>query len=196
MSLVKTLQLLTLCQQGDTLAIERLVSEYQPAVYRLAYSILEDAPEAEEVAQDVFVAALKALGSYRGDASLTTWLYAITVNVCRDRLHARRTRARLAQALQTLAHIGKRHSASPEDETIRSEGEAAVRQAVNALGEKHRLPVILRYYHGCSVAEIARILRINEGTVCSRLSTARDQLRVRLRPRKERSAGAGEELWP
>ena len=181
MSLVNTLQLLTLCQQGDALAIERLVNEYQPAIYRLAYTILEDSPEAEEVTQDVFVAALKALGSYRGEASLTTWLYAITVHVCCDRLHARRTRERLAQALQALAHIGRRQHASAEDETIRGEGEAAVRRAVNGLGEKHRLPVILRYYHGCSVAEIAKILKISEGTVCSRLSTARDQLRVRLR---------------
>lgn len=183
MSLVNTLQLLSLCQQGDALAIERLVNEYQPAIYRLAYSILEDGPEAEEAAQDVFVAALKALGSYRGEASLTTWLYAITVNVCRDRLHARRTRERLAHALHALAHLGKRHHASAEDETIRGEGETAVREAVNALGEKHRLPVILRYYHGCPVEEIAEILGINEGTVCSRLSTARDQLRARLRPR-------------
>ncbi len=191
MSLVNTLQLLSLCQQGDALAIERLVTEYQPSIYRLAYSILEDGPEAEEASQDVFVAALKALGSYRGEASLTTWLYAITVNVCRDRLHARRTRERLAQALQVLAHIGRWHHASAEDETIRSEGEATVRNAVNTLGEKHRLPVILRYYHGCSVEEIAEILRINEGTVCSRLSTARDQLRARLRPRKDQPAKVG-----
>jgi RNA polymerase sigma-70 factor (ECF subfamily) len=191
MSLVNTLQLLSLCQQGDTQAIERLVNEYQPSIYRLAYSILEDSPEAEEAAQDVFVAALKALGSYRGEASLTTWLYAITVNICRDRLHARRTRERLAQALQALAHMGKRQHASAEDETIRSEGEAAVRQAVNALGEKQRLPIILRYYHGCSVEEIAQILKINAGTVCSRLSTARDQLRVRLRPRKDQPTGVG-----
>jgi RNA polymerase sigma-70 factor (ECF subfamily) len=116
--------------------------------------------------------------------------------VCRDRLHARRTRARLAQALQALAHIGKRHSASPEDETIRSEGEAVVRRAVNAEGERHRMPVILRYYHGCTIDEIASILGINEGTVCSRLSTARDQLRVWLRPRKEKPTGAREESWP
>lgn len=193
MSTVNTLQLLTLCQQGDALAIERLVNEYQPSVYRLAYSILEDGTEADEDAQDVFVAALKALGSYRGEASLMTWLYAITVNVCRDRLHARLTRARLAQALKTLAHIGKRHNPSPEEDILRSEGEAAIRQAVDALGEKHRMPIILRYYHGCTIDEIARILKINEGTVCSRLSTARDQLRVRLRPQKGQTAGAGEE---
>lgn len=181
MSLVNTVNLLTLCQQGDALAIERLVNEYQPSVYRLAYSILEDDSEAEEAAQDVFVAALKALGSYRGEASLRTWLYSITVNVCRDRLHARHTRERLAQALQTLAHIGKRHHVSAEDEAVRNEREIAVRKAVNALSEKHRMTIILRYYHGCSVEEIAAILRIHEGTVCSRLSTARDQLRAQLR---------------
>jgi RNA polymerase sigma-70 factor, ECF subfamily len=184
MSLVNTVNLLTLCQQGDTLALERLVTEYRPSVYRLAYSILEDGPEADEAAQDVFVAALKALSSYRSESSLTTWLYAITVNVCRDRLRARRTRERLAQALKLLAHTDKRQHASAEEEALRSEGEAAIRSAVNALGEKHRLPVILRYYHGCSVEEIAQILRINAGTVCSRLSTARDQLRVQLRPKR------------
>jgi RNA polymerase sigma-70 factor (ECF subfamily) len=182
MSLVETIKLLTLCRQGDALALERLVKEYQPPVYRLAYTILEDGPEAEEAAQDVFVAALKALSTYRRESSLTTWLYAITVNVCRDRLRARRTRERLAQALQFLAHVGDRHHASAEDEALRGEGEVAVRTAVNALGEKHRLPVILRYYHGCSVAEVAEILKLNEGTVCSRLATAREQLRVRLRP--------------
>ena len=176
---MNTVKLLTLCRQGDTLALERLVNEYRPAVYRLAYSILEDGPEAEEAAQDVFVAALKGLGSYRCESSLTTWLYAITVNLCRDRLRARRTRERLAQALKVLAHTDKRHAVSAEEEALRSEGEAAIRKAVNGLGEKHRLPVILRYYHGCSVVEIAQILKVNEGTVCSRLSTARDQLRVR-----------------
>ncbi len=191
MNLVNTLKLLTLCQQGDALALERLVNEYQPSVYRLAYTILEDGPEAEEAAQDVFVAALKALGSYRSESSLTTWLYAITVNVCRDRLRARRTRERLAQALKTLAHMDKRHHVSAEEETIRSEGEAAIRKAVNALGEKHRMPVILRYYHACPVDEIAQILGINEGTVCSRLSTARDQLRAQLRPRMDKPAGFG-----
>jgi RNA polymerase sigma-70 factor (ECF subfamily) len=191
MSLVNTVNLLTLCQQGNALALERLVNEYQPSIYRLAYSILEDGPEAEEAAQDVFVAALKGLRSYRGESSLTTWLYAITVNLCRDRLRARRTRDRLAQALTLLAHTDKRHHVSAEDEAIRSEGEAVIRNAVKTLGEKQRLPVLLRYYHGCSVQEIAQILKINEGTVCSRLATARNQLRVRLRPRKDTSAGFG-----
>lgn len=192
MNLVNTIQLITLCQKGDAVAIEQLVNEYQPSIYRLACSILEDAHEAEEAAQDVFVAALKALGTYRGDAALTTWLYAITVNVCRDRLRTRRTRERLAQALRALWQFGEKHP-SPEDQIMTNQTSAAVRQAVNALGEKQRIPIILRYYHGFSVNEIARVLGINEGTVCSRLSIARDQLRMRLRPEERKSDGARKE---
>lgn len=180
MSLVNTIHFLHQCQQGDGQAIEQLVQEYHPQVYRLACSILDDANDADEAAQDVLLTALKASASYRGEASLTTWLYTITVNVCRDRLRKRRTRERLAQAMQVLARLTGGQNASPEDESIRSEGQAAIRQAVNALGEKQRIPIILRYYHELPVAEIATILGIREGTVCSRLSIGRDQLRARL----------------
>jgi RNA polymerase sigma-70 factor (ECF subfamily) len=186
MSLVNTIQLLHQCGQGDTLAIEQLVNEFHPTIYRLACSILDDPDDADEAAQDALLATLKASASYRGEAALTTWLYTITVNICRDRLRKRRTRERLTQTMHTLARLVGGHSASPEDESIRSEGMAAIRQAVNALGEKQRIPIILRYYHDRSVAEIAEILGINEGTVCSRLSIGREQLRVRL---KDKSKG-------
>jgi RNA polymerase sigma-70 factor (ECF subfamily) len=181
MNLVNTVRLLQRCQQGDSLAIEQLVNEYRPSIYRLAYSIIDNAEDADEVAQDVLLAALKSLASYRGTGKLTTWLYAITVNVCRDRLRARRARERLTQAMQVLMHLAGEHSATLEDESIRGEGQAAIRQAANALSEKLRVPIILRYYHDLSIVEIAEILGIREGTVCSRLSVARDQLRIPLR---------------
>src|SRR5512145_2127364 len=152
MSLVNTMLLLQQCQEGDGLAIERLVQEYHPLVYRLAYMILDDEEDADEAAQDVLLAALKASGSYRGEASLTTWLYTITVNLCRDRLRKRRTRERLVQAMQALARLAGGYSVSPEDESIRQEGQITIRQAVNALGEKQRMVIILRYYHDLSVS--------------------------------------------
>src|SRR4030095_6915108 len=74
------------CRVGDSLAIERLVQTYQGAVYRLALSILDDSDEADDATQEVFVAALRALESFRGNASFKTWLFSITVNVCRNRL--------------------------------------------------------------------------------------------------------------
>jgi RNA polymerase sigma-70 factor (ECF subfamily) len=194
MSLMETMQLLDLCKNGDPQAIEKLVNEYHPLITRLALSILEDSVEAEETAQEVILTALKALDAYRGEAALTTWLYAITINICRNSLKRRRSRERLVKALHTLWSLGREPAVSAEDATVAHETEAAVRQAVNALGEKHRLPIILHYYQGFSTPEIARMLDLHEGTVHSRLSVARDRLRSRLRQERINLPGTGKDM--
>jgi len=175
-----TAALVELCRTGDQIAIERLVRTHQSAVHRLALSVLDDPSEAEEATQDAFVAALKALESYRQEAAFTTWLYAITLNVCRGRLRQRRMRERVVM-VQKWFGVGSSASPSPEGAAITTERDSALWQAIQNLGEKHRLPIILRYYHDLSVTEIAQTLDINEGTVHSRLNTAREQLRVRLK---------------
>ncbi len=180
MNLIQHTQLLDLCREGDLQAIERLVNDHYPQVLRLAISILEDPAEAEEAAQEVFLIVLKALSSYRAEAAFTTWLYAITVNVCRNGLRKLRAKERLVETLRFL-WPSRASESSPEETAIANETEMAVRQAVNSLGEKHRIPVILFYYHGLSTLEIANILDLYDGTVHSRLSVARDRLRVRLR---------------
>ena len=169
------------CRAGDPGAIEALVQTHQSAVYRLALSILDDPAEADEAAQETFLAALRALPSYRGDAAFTTWLYRIALNVSRGRLRKGRAWQRLKDALQSALRLSGEPAEHPEAAAARRETRAAVWRAVRGLGEKHRLPVILRYYHGLSVAEIAEVLDVNEGTVHSRLSIARDRLRVALR---------------
>ncbi|MGH2524758.1 MAG: RNA polymerase sigma factor, partial [Anaerolineales bacterium] len=123
---------------------------------------------------------LRALDSFRGDSAFTTWLYTITLNVCRRRLRQRRAWNRVLNALRAAFQLGGHASTDPEVATIQHEADARLWAAVNALGEKHRLPVILRYYHGLSIAEIARMLKLNEGTVHSRLNTARERLRAAL----------------
>ena len=132
------------CREGDSLAIERLVQTYQQDVYRLAFSILDDADDADDATQEVFVAALRALDSFRGEASLKTWLFRITVNVCRNRLQRDKSRGRLRQVLQGLF---LQHQAHPESDAIQRESDSALWNAVRALGDKHRIPVTLRYYH-------------------------------------------------
>lgn len=149
-------------------------------VYRLALSILDDAAEADEAAQDALLAALRAFDSYRGEATFSTWLYTITLNVCRARLRKRQTAERLLRTLKTIFWPLADKPRLPEEDAILNERAADVWQAVNELDERHRLPVILRYYHDFSTDEIARMLTLNEGTVRSRLHTAREQLRVRL----------------
>jgi RNA polymerase sigma-70 factor, ECF subfamily len=169
------------CRAGDPGAVEALVQTHRPAIYRLAVSILDDPAEADEAAQETFLAALRALSAYRGDAAFNTWLYRIAVNVCRGRLRQGRAWQRLKDALQAAQRWWGEAPPTPEAAAARRQTEAAVFRAVQALGEKHRLPVILRYYHGLSVAEIAEVLSVNEGTVHSRLSIARERLRGALR---------------
>jgi RNA polymerase sigma-70 factor (ECF subfamily) len=171
-------QWLRQCREGDPLAIERLVQAHQADVYRLALSILDDPDEADDATQEVFVAALRSLDSFRGDSSLKTWLFSITVNVCRSRLQRGRSRARLRQILQSLFRRDQSH---PESEAIQREADSELWRAVHALDEKHRIPVILRYYHDLPVVEIAEMLHIPVGTAHSRLNQARERLRARLK---------------
>lgn len=166
------------CREGDAPAIERLLQTYQQEVYRLALSILDDADEAEDATQEVFVAALRAFDSFRGDASLKTWLFSIAVNVCRTRLQRHKRRGSLMQILQGLFI---QNQAYPEQEALQNESDSALWNAIQTLDDKQRIPVTLRYYHDLPVAEIAALLGVPVGTVHSRLNHAREKLRTLLR---------------
>jgi|SRR5271157_370567 len=176
---------LELCKAGETSATERLIQEYQKDVYRLALSILEDPDEAEEGAQEVFIAALRALDSFRIDSSFKTWIFSITINICRNRLRRRRARERLKQITYGLFYIQSKNNHLPEETAIQNEADEIMQRAIRSLNDKHRLPIILRYYHDLSVAEIAETLHIPQGTVHSRLNTARERLRRILKERPE-----------
>jgi RNA polymerase sigma-70 factor (ECF subfamily) len=180
---METARLITLCREGDESAVETLVSKYQKPTYRLALSILEDPSEAEEAAQDALLAALGSLDSYREEASFNTWLHAITVNICRSRLRKRQTWERLVSTIQAIFRTSGEIPPPPEEAAIQGESDAALWRSVHQLGDKHRLPVILRYYHDFSIAEIAQILNVNEGTIHSRLSIARLRLHALLERR-------------
>ncbi len=168
------------CIQGDEAAIARLVQEYQLGVFRLALSILNDSGEANEATQDTFIAALGSLKSYHERASFKAWLYKIALNISRSRLRKRKALERLRQTLTSIYKVHGQHAPSPEDVIIGDEQDNAIRQALDKLGEKHRIPLVLRYYHDLSIAEIAEILNIKEGTIHSRLSIGRDRLRTEL----------------
>lgn len=163
-------------QAGEAAAIQTLVQNYQAHVFRIALSILDDPGEAEEAAQDVFIAALDALETYRGDAAFKTWLTSITINMCRRRWRKRQSRERLNQALQSLFRLSGAGPTHPEEIVIRREAKSELWNAVAKLSEKHRLPIILYYEHDMPVAEIAQALGLPVGTVLSRLYTARQKL--------------------
>jgi RNA polymerase sigma-70 factor (ECF subfamily) len=146
----------------------------------LALSILNDPGEANEVTQDTFIAALKSLKSYREMSSFKAWLFKIALNISRNQLRKRKALKRLKDTLIHIFESQTQHNPSPEDVIIDNEKDAIVYQAIENLGEKHRIPIVLRYYHEMSVSEIAEIMNLKEGTVHSRLSIGRDKLRAQL----------------
>jgi RNA polymerase sigma-70 factor (ECF subfamily) len=194
MLIMDSKELLVQCRAGDRVAVDQLVQEYQPQLFRLALSILDDgsqngSADAQEVTQDALLAALRSLDSYRGEAKLSTWLYSITVNLCRNHIRTRQRRERVRNLFERLTTPIEDAPSQPEDVIIRKQADFSLFSIVQSLNEKHRLPVILRYYHDCSVAEIAQILDIPEGTVHSRLNTARKKVRNCLESEKNKESG-------
>ena len=186
-------ELLAQCRAGDRVAVEQLVRDYQPQLFRLALSILDDgsqngSADAQEVTQDALLAALRSLDSYRGEAKLSTWLYSITLNLCRNRLRSRQRRKRIHQIFERLTTPIDAPALQPEDTLIQKQLDNNLFDIVQSLNEKHRLPVILRYYHNCPIAEIAQILDIPEGTVHSRLNSARKKIRNQIESAKKESS--------
>src|SRR5258707_14456119 len=120
------------CRLADAEAVSWLVKDNQAAIFRLGLSILDDPAEADEATQETFLAALRSLGSYRGGASLRTWLFAIAINVCRGRIRQRRSWRRV-QAVLLGALAGDNPAEQPEAVSAQHEQENAVWQAVQAL---------------------------------------------------------------
>jgi len=174
-------KLIDACIMGDEAALTRLVQEYQTGVFRLALSIMDDPDEASDVTQETIISAISALKTFRKGTSFKPWLYTITLNNCRSRLRKRKVLDRLNNALTGLLHINSQTLPSPEDKLVESETDMAVWQALENLGEKHRIPLVLRYYNEFSTKEIAEILNIKDGTVHSRLSIGRERLRRKLK---------------
>lgn len=165
---------------GDPLAFETLMVENYNLIRRLTGSILYDPAEADEAAQETFIRAAAHVHRLQPGSNLKNWLARIAVNLCRDRLRRRRTRQRLTEMLKALTWQAAQSTPAPEDKLILSERQRAIRSAVDALDDKHRLPILLRYVHEMSVAEIAQVLKLSVGTVHSRLHYGHLKLRDRL----------------
>lgn len=162
-----------------------LVRQYETGIFRLALSILGDPADANEVMQETFLSALRALPSYQEKQSLKAWLYTIALNHSRSHLRKRKVIERLKTTLTSIFRVETQKQTLPEDAAIQNEKEAAIWRSLNQLDERHRVVVILRYFHELSVAEISEVLSVNEGTIHSRLHTAREKLRDELKTMQE-----------
>lgn len=167
-------------RNGDAQAVEKLVKSCQPTAFKLALSILDDPPEADDVAQDALIQTIRAIPSYRAEATFQTWFYRIIVNNCLGKLRKRRTRDRLNHLLTSLFRNEPREIAQLEKRTIQHESTDRIMRLINDLDPKYRLPVVLRYYQELSIAQIAEILSVSARTVHTRLKLAHDQLKKSL----------------
>jgi len=161
---------------GDPGAFEELVRSYQHRVFGVAVRMLGNAAEAEEIAQEVFLRVHRSVSEFRGEAKLSTWLYAITSRLCLNRLQSGERRHRHAGE-EALADVPAGEAGG---ELERNEVETALRQAIAALPEERRIVVVLRDVEGLSYEEIARTLDLEPGTVRSRLHRARMDLKAKL----------------
>lgn len=174
---------------GEGAAFDRLVSERSGDVYALLYRLTEDAEEARDLTQETFLRAFQSIDRFRGDADLKTWLYRIAVNQARNRWRWWRRRKR-GETISLDANMGQREEPlsdslrasglNPEQETLAREREAALRKALQSLSRNFREVLVLRDVEGLSYEEIAVALDISMGTVKSRLSRGRIELRRKI----------------
>jgi RNA polymerase sigma-70 factor (ECF subfamily) len=170
--------LLDRLRAGDPRAFEDLVRRYQHRVFGVALRMLQSPAEAEDIAQDVFLRVHRAIGTFRGDAKLSTWLYGITSNLCLNRLtSASRTRTRHDEDAVMRARSDAPDATAAME---RSEVEAALHQAITELPDERRIVVVLRDLEGLSYEEIAEALDLEVGTVRSRLHRARMDLKSKM----------------
>lgn len=165
-------------RRGDASAFEELVRAYEAPVYRLALRMCGGrAEDAQEVAQEAFLAAWRGLPRFRGQCRFSSWLYKLTANAAVDRLR-REKRRPAAVPLEDAGEPADPHT--PQEELERRELQRAVQQALDRLTPEHREVLLLRQMQGLSYQEIGAALGLEEGTVKSRLSRAKRQLRTIL----------------
>jgi len=158
---------------GDERAFAELVTRYQTAVYNLAYRMLNDAGEAEDAAQEVFLRIYRRLATYDADHRFSTWVLSIASHYCIDLL--RRKRPWLVP-LENISNWMRARSRGPEAAALAQEQQDTVRNLLAKLPEHYRLVLLLRYWHDLGYEEIAQVVDLPVSTIKARLHRARNAL--------------------
>ena len=174
-------------QRGDSAAFDVLVRKYQHRIIGLIGRYISDWSECQDVAQDTFIRAYRAMANFRGDAQFYTWLHRIAVNTAKNHLVAQNRRPptddiEVGDAEQFDTGIRLRDTDTPERELMRQQVEQTVMRVVEGLPEDLRVAITLREVDGLSYDEIAQRMGCPIGTVRSRIFRARDAIDLELQP--------------
>ena len=174
-------------QRGDTAAFDLLVRKYQHRIAAVISRYIRDWSEVQDVAQDTFIRAYRAIKNFRGDAQFSTWLHTIAVNTAKNHLAANNRRPPgedidVEDAEQFESGLRLRDTDTPERELMRQQLEQTVVAAVEALPQDLREAITLREVEGMSYEEIAERMDCPIGTVRSRIFRAREAIDARMKP--------------
>ena len=177
-------ELLSACRRGDEAAFETLIRLHEKRVYALCRRMCRNEEDALEAAQDAFLAVWRGLGSFREDASFSTWLYRLASNACLDLLRREKKRSAEVSLDDEEVRLDPADAAPRPDEAAeREETRRQVWEALYALPDEHRQVLLLREREQLSYAEIASVTGLELGTVKSRINRARLALRNELAAR-------------
>ncbi|MFY9260442.1 MAG: RNA polymerase sigma factor RpoE [Gallionella sp.] len=188
-------QLVERVQRGDKHAFNLLVSKYQRRLGRLISRFVRDSAEAEDVTQDAFIKAYRALPGFRGESAFYTWLYRIGINTAKNHLMANKRRpisnsdfdAEESEGFEEASLL--REVSTPENELMSKQVVDVVQATLQQLPEDLRSALTLREIEGLSYEEIAEVMNCPIGTVRSRIFRAREAVAEKLRPLLETSKG-------
>lgn len=170
--------LMKLIQAGDFSPAAEIFDRYSPRIYNFAYRFLRNSEAAEDATQEVFVKMLKYARQFQGDAKLSTWLFSITANLCRDYLRKADNKAKEPE--ETLLSLPSRDSVPADEELEKREDAERVRKALGLLTPEQREAILLSRYQGMSYAEIAKVSGCSEGAVKTRVFRAMETLKKAL----------------
>lgn len=186
-------QLVQRAQRGDLRAFDLLVLKYQGRIAALVSRYVSDAGEVEDVTQEAFIKAYRALGKFRGDSAFYTWLYRIAANAAKNHLVAKGRRPGADATIEDAEGFDEggmlSESASPEALAMGGELAEVVESALNALPDELKAALMLREFDGLSYDDIADVLGCPVGTVRSRIFRAREAVDQRVK--EQVSGGSG-----
>ncbi len=171
--------LIEACLARQPGAFDLIVERHQRSVYQLCYRFVGNHEDASDLSQDVFLRAYRGLRSFRGQSSISTWLYRIGVNVCLNRVSAKTPLASSTQPIEEHRFVDERMESAPE-RLLREERGERVRAAIAALPRKQRATLVLRVYHEMSHQEIAQVLGSTVGAVKANFFHALNNLKRAL----------------